>query len=446
MRLWHALSLWTSGLAALCADAGCTCGSKSAAPAASGSASAPPTAPTSSGTASAAPLDLSVFSAPIAAARIGHIDVVAGFVATAHVVRVMGIGGGKPIWAVDALTGVRWAPDAEVHLAPAADGASLVWREPHADKVVRQLLLLGPHGEPRSVPIEIGAAFCSTAEGLAWIDPRPTGAARVLARRWSEPAPREAVAVSADRDPALVCGSHAVYVLGDGDDDLTATSFVPGGAVDAPQVISRDADFGDDEEREHDTYAVGDDLVLVRMGASGAVALREIPRGQRAGPWRKLKQTISPDDDVVAVGGDADTALIVFTQDSDEACAGIGSTAEGVRLLRLARKTAAESIVDLAPPDCAHSLGPFWIGPSPSGSTVAWVERATALAPKAAAIVGAAIRTLAPSGIVTRHIDASADALSDSGCDDLGCSLAALIRPPGGDGMQPEAIAVFSYP
>jgi hypothetical protein len=308
------------------------------------------------------------------------------------------------------------------------------------------MVLLGPHGEVRGEPMEIGAALCTTAEGLAWIDPRATGPARVLARRWSEAAAREVVSVSADRDPALVCGDHAVLVLGDGDDDLTATSFVPGDAAgQPPRVVSRDGDFGADEEREHDAYAVGDDLGLAHVGASGAVALREMPRGGAPAPWRRLKQTISPEDDVVAVDGDADATLVVYTHDADDACPGIGSTAESVRALRVDRRTGAETVLDLAPADCDRSPGPFWIAPSPGGPTVAWVERSAKAPAKAAAIVAVALRTLSGGAVKPRRIDVQADAVSDSGCDDAGCSIAALLRPPGGDGMQPEEIAVFSY-
>jgi hypothetical protein len=310
------------------------------------------------------------------------------------------------------------------------------------------LVLLGPHGEARGVPLEIGAALCTTADGLAWIDPRATGPARVLARRWSEASAREVVAVAPDRDPALVCGDHAVVVLGDGDDDLTATSFVPGeNAAQPPRVASRDGDFGEDEEREHDAYAVGDDLGLVRVAASGSVAVREMPRGGAPGPWRKLKQTIPPDDDVVAVDGDADATFVVFTHDADDACPGIGSTAESVRALRVDRKSGAESVLDLAPADCDRSPGPFWIAPSPGGSTVAWVERAAKAPAKTAAIAAVALRTLAAgAAIKPRRIDLQADAVADSGCDDAGCSVAALLRPPDADGMQPESIAVFAYP
>lgn len=433
---------------------GCTCGSKSPPessppPASSSTASAGASrSPMASGAPVAAPLDSAVFSAPIAATRAGHVDVVAGLVATAGVVRVMALVGGKPAWAVDALGDVSWAPDAELRLRPAGDGVALVWRGPRAGKTGRALVLLGPHGESRGGPTEIGAAICSTADGLAWIDPRASGPARVMARRWTEASAHEVVAVSADRDPGLVCGYYAVVVLGDGDDDLTATSFVPGGAAaQAPRVVSRESDFGEDEEREHDAFAVGDDLGLVRVGLSGVVSLREVPHGGGPGPWKKLKQTISPDDDVVAVDGDADATLVVFTHDADDACPGISSTAESVRALRVDRKTGTEAILDSAPADCDRSPGPFWIAPSPGGPTVAWVERSAKASTVTAPIAGVALRTVSPAGSVKpRRIDLRADAVSDSGCDDAGCSIAALQRAQDADGMQPEAIAAFGYP
>jgi hypothetical protein len=447
-------------LVLLCAPSavlgGCTCGSKSApSPVASSGASAAPglsgqgSAGASASASGGPSLDDAVFSAPIAAARVGHVDVVAGLVAAEGLVRVRAVAGGKTAWTADALRGVTWAPDAELHLRPAGDGAALVWRGLHDGKVGRVLVLLGPHGEPRGAPTEIGAAFCATSDGMAWIDPRASGPSRVMARRWADAAAREVVAVSPDRDPALACASHAVYVLGDGDDDLTASSFVPGdAAAQPPRAVIRDADFGDDDEREHDAYTVGDDLALVRVGGAGALALREIPRGTDPGPWRKLKHAISPDDDVVAVDGDADATFVVFTHDADDACPGVGSTAESVRALRIDRKSGAETVLDLAAPDCNRSPGPFWIAAAPAGPTIGWVERATKLPPKAAPIAGVAVRSIAAAaGTVTpRRIDVMADAVADTGCDEQGCSVAALLRPAGGDGMQPEPIAVFAYP
>ncbi len=428
---------------------GCTCGSKQApSPGESTSSPSTPVSAPAHPAGAGAKLDPAVFSAPIAAARASHQDIVAGLVASDAVVRAMGIVDGKATWATDVLSGVSWAPDAELHAQATSDGGvALMWRGPRAGKAGRALVLIGPQGELRGDPTDVGAAFCATADGLAWIDPRTSGPTHVVARRLGDPASREVLSVPPDRDPALVCGDHAVVVLGDGDDDLTATAFVPG-ASPRPRVVAiRDADFGDDDEREHDAYTLGDDLGLVRVGASGAIALREVPRDGAPTPWRRLKQAISPDDDVVAVDGDAEATLIVFTHDADDACPGIGSTAESVSVLRVDRKTGAESLLALAPADCDRSPGPFWIAATaPGGSTVAWVERATKQAAKAAPIAGVALRTITGGAAKARRIELVADAVVDAGCDDRTCSVAALIRPAGGDGMQPEAISVLPYP
>ena len=184
--------------------------------------------------------------------------------------------------------------------------------------------------------------------------------------------------------------------------------------------------------------------------ASPPPVLSRCARSPRSGaptPWRRLKQTIPPDDDVVAVDGDAESTLVVFTHDADEACPGVGSTAEAVRALRIDRKTGAESMLDLSPADCDHAPGPFWIASAaPGGLTVGWVERMTKLPPKAPPISGVALRTLAAGGMKSRRIELQADAVSDGRCNASGCSLAGLMRPAGSDGMQPETIGVFAYP
>jgi hypothetical protein len=272
-----------------------------------------------------------------------------------------------------------------------------------------------------------------------------------MARAWTETAPRQVGTVATDRDPALVCGDHDVVVLGDGDDDLSMAGLTPGdAATHPPSVAIRDSDFGDDEEREHDAYTVGDDLGIVRVASSGAVAMREAPRGAPPGPWRRLKHTIPADDDVVAVDGDADATLIVYTQDTDDACPGVGSTAEAVRALRVVRKTGDETLLDLAPADCQRSPGPFWIASTPLGQAVGWIERtargSSGAASPAAPIAGAAFRLITAGGMQTRRIDQAADTLVDSGCDAKGCSLAALVRPAEADGMQPESLRAIAYP
>jgi hypothetical protein len=387
-----------------------------------------------------------VFSAPIAAVRAGGVQVVAGLVAAESVVRVIGSRGGHASWTADVLGKVAWAPDAEIKLSAAGDGVALVARGLGA-KNDRSLVLLGPHGEQRGVPIDVGSAFCATTDGLAWVDPRPGGAVSVRARAWSEVEARDVVTIASERRPALVCGDHQVFVLGDGDDDLTVTAFVPGDpSAKHPIVAIRDADFHDDEEREHDTYTMGDDLGLLRVASSGSIAIREIHKAGDAAPWRRLKHSLSEDDDVVAVDGDATATLVVFTHETDDACPGVGSTAEGVHALRVDRVTGEESALDLARPDCDRSPGPFWIASAPGAPVVAWVERATKLSPNAAAIRGLATRTLRATGVSSASLDIQADALVDGGCDDSGCFVAALVRQPGSDGMRSAPIVAVAYP
>lgn len=439
-------------LPALALAPGCTCGASSSTttPATSTSASVPGAPSSLPAPSLSAPGDnSSAFSAPVAGARSGGGDVLAGLVAKAGVVRVMALsgGGGAVTWTVDALKDVAWTPDAEIVLQPAHGNLALVWRGMHAGKAGRTLVLLGPAGEVKDAPVDVGPAFCVTDAGVAWIEPHSTGSARVMARAWTEPAARQVGSVPTDRDPALACGDHDVMILGDGDDDLTMAPLTPGDPSTRPATVAiRDSDFGDDEEREHDTYTVGDDLGIVRVASSGAVAMRDYPRGGTPTPWHRLKHTIPADDDVVTVDGDADATLIVYTQDADEACPGVGSTAEAVHALRVARKSGEETLLDLAPADCSRSPGPFWIASTPLGQAVGWIERTAKGAATAAPIAGASFRLMTAGGVQSRRIDQAADALVDAGCDAKGCSLAALVRPSDADGMQPEALRAIPYP
>jgi hypothetical protein len=387
-----------------------------------------------------------VFSAPIAAALVGAVQVVAGLVVTQKVIRVRATRAGSVVWTTDVMRGATWAPDVDLKLLPAADGVAVLWGGPGASGA-RTMVTLGAHGEPLDEPTEIGAAACATADGIAWVDPHRSGPVKIRARRWHDRAVRDAATLPADRDPALVCGDHVVFVLGDGDDDLTATAFVPGETDSAhPRVALRDADFGDDDEREHQPYTFGEILGLVRVAASGSVAMRDIPRAGAPTAWRTLKHKLAPEDEVVAVDGDAAATIIVFTHDAEDACTGVGSSAVAVRALRLDRASGAETFVDLAPPDCDVSPGPFWIAAAPGGQAVVWVERSGKLAPNAAPIRRLAVRSLAADGVHASGSPLEADALADASCNEVGCFAAALRRGEDGDAMRPEAIALVAYP
>jgi hypothetical protein len=391
-----------------------------------------------------------VFSAHIAASRTHHQLVVAGLVAAEGVVRVMGLTAGGPAWSVDALRNVAWAADAELSLQPAADGVALVWRGLLEGKTSATLVILGPRGEPRGAPIPIGAGSCATAEGLAWLDPRGNGPIRVRARRWDEVTAHDVVTLPSDRAPTLQCGEHDAFVLAEGDDDLTAIAFSPVDGTARPDVVAiRDRDFGGDDEREHEAFTVGDDLDIVRVGAAGGVSLREISHG-RASPWRRLKRTLSEDDDVVATDGDEAAIVMVLTREAVDACARVGSGSESgvqtVRAVRVDRKTGDEALMSLAPVDCDGSPGSFWIADGSRAPVVAWTHRRARPGPNVAPIDRLVYRLIQEHGPLAGHIDVEADALVDAGCDDEGCFAAALIRGPDNDGGRPEPILVIAYP
>jgi hypothetical protein len=393
--------------------------------------------------------------------RVAHGNVIAGLVAAEGVVRVMRLADdGSTRWTSDVLHGISWAPDAELRLLPVEGSAAVVWRGSpgpgDASRAVdasmagsgRTLVVLGPdQGEAQGAPSDIGTSFCGTRDGLTWMEPHAGAPTRVRARRWSDPSIADVVGLAPDRDPSLVCGDHAVLVLGDGEDDLTATSFVPGEtAASHPVVAIRDSDFGDDDEREHDAYSIGDDLGLVWVGSSGTLMLREVPRGGLPTPWRRLKHAIGDDDDIVAVDGDADTTFVVYTHDTEDDCPDLGSTAASIRAVVADRKSGTDVRLELAPPSCDRSAGPFWIAPAPGGTVVAWVERATKLAAEAAPVVGVALRAFKAGGVSASRIDLAADAVVDAGCDERGCFLAALVRSPDSDGMIPGPIRLIPYP
>lgn len=388
-----------------------------------------------------------IFSAPIAALRVRDATVVAGLVAAAGIVRVTALNDDGSSWTSDALSGVAWSPDAEVQLEHARDGLALVWRGGKGEKRAGRLVLLGPDGTLRGVAREVAAQWCTTGERVAWIAPNSRGPIHVLSRTWSDDTPREAVLDTSDKTAALVCGDHDVFVLGESDDGLTSTTFDPDtGVPSAPTVVIRDSDLGGDEV-EHRVYVSGDTLEIVRIASSGSIAARDVRRVGSPSPWRKLKYALSPDDDVVAVDGDENTMVVVFTRPAEGTCPAMASTAERVEALWVDRTAAVETLFELAPADCQRTFGPFWTAqPTRRPPMIAWVERPIDPAPGAPSIAAVAYRTTLAEGVRTGRLEVAADAIADAGCDETECFVAALVRGPDGDATKPLSIAVLGYP
>jgi hypothetical protein len=455
------IALVIAGLASVGGGGGaCTCskGGDSAAADASASddatASSEPRAPVAVGSGG--------LSAPIAGARGEQGDVVvAGLDVAASAIRVQRISAKDEIVADRTVfDGAKWSSESELKMVPAAGGVAITWRGLRGGKLVRQLLVLGPDLAPKGDPTEVAAASCATRDALWYTDGK-----RVHARPWVGPTTRSEL--PKDKDAALVCGAHRAFALLDEDD---GTSIVilgndarDGGAGDggtrdggaahaAPTQLLKEAEFGDDDQRERSDYTVGDDVGVVRLGVSGAVTLREVKAGA-PGPSHKLKTTIPRDDDVVAVDASPRAVVIVFTEDVGDACpnandaGSTGAASTRVKALRIDRTTFEESIVELSPGMCGREVGPFFTGALGDTVSVAWVERVPVAGKARAPVAGLAHRVVpaaGPPGELARS-DQPADALVDAGCDGARCYAVALARREGMDAMVPGLARVIRY-
>ena len=180
---------------------------------------------------------------------------------------------------------------------------------------------------------EIGADWCETARGVAWIA-RETGGARVLYHRAALDggAPIDArsapVTVSAEREAHLSCGPDAVVVsLRDGEDlslvrlrplspELSATS----SASPAPVEVEREGERDDELRDRFVDVRAGDETTLVRVGTD-SVAVRtwgatlgawsEVHvRKESGGPGRRF--VLSEDADVIDVAASPRAGGTVF--------------------------------------------------------------------------------------------------------------------------------------
>ncbi|HSO39827.1 MAG TPA: hypothetical protein VLT33_45180 [Labilithrix sp.] len=404
-------------------------------------------------------------SAPIAAARIEAGDVVvAGIDVPAKAIRIQRINPRDEV-TVDRtiLEGVKWSSESDLRVVPAARGVAVTWRGLRNGKLVRQMLLLGPDLAPQGDVHEVAAASCATRDALWFTDGK-----RVHGLPWTGSALKSSL--PRDRDAALVCGQHrafalldeedgtSVLLLGGGDSDAGAPSAGDAGAAAdagklavAPGAVSllKESEFGEDDQRERAEYTVGDDLGVVRLAASGAMALREI-KGGVTGPLRRLKTTIGRDDDVVAVDASLRQVVVVYTEDVGEACpgaSGVTVPSTRVKALRIDRTTFEESVVELSPGACGKEVGPFFTGALLEAVSVAWVERIPVKGQSKAPVAGLAHRLVVPTGALAELVRAEqpADALVDGGCDGTRCYAVALARQPGMDAMVPGLARVIRY-
>jgi hypothetical protein len=368
---------------------------------------------------------------------------VAGLVAARGVIALTFLGSdGMTRWTVDLLSEVTWSGNTELRAFPSDGGAVVVYRGLRRGQSVTQAVRVDAKGKVLGPEFTAGGAACATDAALAWIEGSKSGGGHVNVALWGQEKPRTLLTIPSEREPALVCGSRRVFALGEGEQDLTVT--VGGADAVETKVVLRDRDFPD-EEREHDTFALDDTLGVVRVGKSGAVAIREIGLDGLSSSWRRLTTRLEEADDVVAVDADADAFSVIFTRDDSSACDGPGAST--IRALRASRVGTEEQTMDLSTGECGREVGPFWTG-APSGSFVtAWAERSSKRDPKAPPIAGLAYRVFTRGGLgELKRVARPSDEMVDAGCDKERCYAVALVRGPGTDEMQPEIVQSIAYP
>jgi hypothetical protein len=398
--------------------------------------------PAADGSATPGP-DAAVIAAPIAAARApSGVVLAAGTVPSRGAVVVSRIGDASAkVWSVDALTGLSASTNVELRAFPSADGIILVYRGRREGRPVTEAVTVSAAGKVSATTVEASTAACATDDALTWIARAKGGASRVLTVPWSLSPVAELLTLPEERDPMLVCGSKTVFVLGDGEKDTTL-AFLRSGPQPS-SVVMRERDFAD-EEREHDSFVVGDSLGLVRIGQSGSVSIREVAVAVHdggAGAWRHLTTKLTEADDVVAVDGDPRANLVVFTRDDSGSCDGPG--APSVHALYVTKESGAEQIVDLAPAACDRDPAQFWTGAIGGSFVAAWADRPSAPPVGDPKVTGLFYRTVGAKGLgELKHVPLTADEIVDADCDKNRCYAAVLARVAGG----PDRIELLTYP
>lgn len=381
-------------------------------------------------------------SAPIAAVFVKGGDVVvAGLDVPSKSIRVQRIDEkGAVLFDRVALDDVKWSSDSDVKLAASPDAVALTWHGLRHGKLVRQLVMLGPELAVKVEPIEVPSAYCTTRDGV-WF------ANDVVATAQSWTGEKATFTLPKDKDSSLYCSARRAFGVIEEDEKTSILPLVPdgGGSV----VMIKEAEFGDDDQRELSEYNVGDEIGVVRLGLSGAIALRETVDGG-AGALHRLKSTIGRDDDVVAVDATSKVVVIVYTQDVSATCPSQAGEATAVatrvQALRIDRSSFEESTVELAAGRCGAETGPFFTGTLGDDVSVAWVERGSGLGKARAPILGLSHATVGQVGASTSaRIEQVADALVDAGCDGTHCYAAALVRRDDNDAMTPGYVRVLRW-
>ena len=265
-----------------------------------------------------------VFSAPIAAAKIaGDHLLAAGLVVSAQAVRLVGLAvGGETEWTADVLTPVKWTTAARLHVFPAAGGAAVVWTGERDGASGTFGVVVGPRGQAKGAPFQLGSEPCSTQEGLVWTESAKGTPVKVRMYRYAEGAAVDLATLNVQAAPHLDCGNHAVYGFVDDDEDnkILHVLLAADGKPTKPLVVVNAKEFpDDDEERDFKAYLDGDELGMVRVGPNGEILVRDLAGGTLT-PWKKLSHALQVDESVEVVDANRAHLVVIYSKDAPDDC------------------------------------------------------------------------------------------------------------------------------
>jgi hypothetical protein len=388
-------------------------------------------------TATPAPLSL-----PIAADHdpAGHVYV-AGFVAARGAANVSRFDEqGRLEWSTDALDALTFSSDAHLDVIAAPGGAVVTWRGLRSGKRSRGIgRWVGGDGKVAPAPFDVGSNACTLGDDLFWIASKDD---RLMTRHLPDGAERNVHSIPDGVDPTLICGdAKRAYLVEQGEDDLAVRPIENGKALSRVVVVGPD-DLGDDELRDHQDFVSGDSLGELVLTEKGAIVLRQVAEGG-ASPRKTLDHLLGADEGFMAADGNKTHAAVVLARDESARCDGDMATAVVVLDVPLGSPD-KERLVDVAQSECGRDLAPYWVAPTDGALYVAWAVRGPRGARSAAAPVEALV--WAKVGEATKTVPMAAEDVVFAGCHAEHCAFAALMRPPGTDGMTPGEARIVMIP
>ncbi|HEY1957059.1 MAG TPA: hypothetical protein VGH28_15675 [Polyangiaceae bacterium] len=360
---------------------------------------------------------------------------VAGFVAARGAVVVARYeSSGRLDWNADAFGSLGWSSDAHVDVVGATGGAVVVWRGIQNGKRTRTAVWVSRDGKV-GAPFAVGAGACAAASTLVSIG--GNGSA-IKAHPLPEGTEKKVVTLPEGRDATLVCGTtKRAFVIDEGEDDIGVRAIEDGVARPRALLVGPD-DLGDDEIREHEDFTMGDVLGQMLLTEAGHLVLREYAESPTA--RRPLDAVVAPDEDLMAVDGNATHVVAIVSREASARCDGdIGTD---VLAVDVPLPSGHERTLEVARGACGHDLGPYWVAPTESAAYVAWAVRGPRSGDHAPLEALAWAKLDAPS----QEVKLSAETVVFAGCAKEKCTFVALERPEGTDGMVPGAAKLITIP